>query len=166
MPKFDVDAGMWCEEERYEAEIIGLSDFHKPHASVGMSDWGPSLTRQEFADECDINQIMLRFEKGDVPGFEPRVPMYVDLTVLPADLQSSLAVLDAAQASFMSLPASVRREFDNDPHLFVAFAQDPGNLEQMRTWGLSPPDQVPPAPIRVIVEPTIVEAPQEPPKPV
>lgn len=141
------------------------SDFYKGHDSVGMSDWGPSLTRQEFADDCDINLIMQRFERGEVPGFTPRVPMYLDLTVMPATLQETLNLMNDAEASFMSLPALVRREFDNDAVKFVEFASDPENLSQMRTWGLAPPVQEPPPPQRVeVVNPA--PPPGDAPKPV
>lgn len=141
------------------------NDFYKPHDSVELSDWGPSLTRQEFAEECDINVIMSRYENGSLAPFNaPREPMYLDLTVMPRDLMSALDVMTQAENAFMSLPALVRREFENDPVQFVAFASDPDNLSQMQTWGLAPPAPVEPGPIRVIVDPPIVPAPQEPSK--
>lgn len=143
----------------------GVFDFNKPHAPVSISDWEPSLARQEFQDECDINQIMMRFEKGEAPSFTPRVPLYLDLTEMPDTLQGTLNLLNEAAASFNSLPALVRREFENDPVLFVEFASDPANLEQLRTWGLAPPKPVEPAPQRVeLVNPPAPPAPPKPPQ--
>lgn len=137
-----------------------ISDHHKEHDPVCVCDFGPSLARQEFADECDINQIMMRFEKGEEPSFTPRVPLYLDLTEMPDNLQDTLNMLNEAEASFNSLPASVRREFDNDPVQFVDFASDPKNLDQLRKWGLAKPAPVPEAPQRVeIVNPPDPPAP-------
>ncbi|AXH74345.1 MAG: internal scaffolding protein [Microviridae sp.] len=121
-------------------------DFYKPHAHKEHYDFGPSLTRQEFAEECDINVIMKRFENtGQLPA-NTREPVYMDLTDMPTDLMSSLEMLRAAEKAFMTLPAVVRKEFDNSPEMFVAFASDRGNLEQLREWGLAPAAEVLDAP--------------------
>lgn len=127
-----------------------LHDFYKPLADpasrfTDVSDWGPSLTRQEFAEDADINVLMARFPNSGI--LPPLVaPEYVDFTQVPGDLMSQLEVFDRAAAAFMTLPAQVRKEFENNPHAFVSFAVDPVNLEQMRTWGLAPPAEVPDAP--------------------
>lgn len=102
----------------------------------------PSLTRQEFADECDINSIMARYDAHVIGGpgnLPPKEPMYIDFAEMPQDLMGYLEFMTTAEKSFMSLPAVVRREFDNNAHEFVAFASDPGNIDTMRTWGLAPP---------------------------
>lgn len=102
----------------------------------------PSLTRQEFAEECDINAIMKRYDAHVIGGpgnLPPANPMYIDFADMPQDLMGYLEFMTSAEKAFMSLPAVVRRDFDNNAHEFVAFASDPGNLEQMRTWGLAPP---------------------------
>lgn len=103
---------------------------------------GPSLTRQEFAEECDINSIMARYDTHVIggPGNLPHMqPQYADFTMVPATLLEYMTFMDSAEAAFMSLPAQVRKEFDNSPHMFVEFASDPENISQMRTWGLAPP---------------------------
>lgn len=102
---------------------------------------GPSLTRQEFAEECDINALMARYEGHVIGGpgnMGPAVPMYVDWTQTPRTLMEYMAFMDEAEAGFMSLPAVVRKEFNNDAKMFVDFASDPGNLPQMQDWGLAP----------------------------
>jgi hypothetical protein len=107
---------------------------------------GPSLTRQEFASECDINEIMAKYERaGQLPA-NSRDPMYVDFTLLPSNLMDTMRQLDDAQAAFMRLPAKVRREFDNNAHWFVEFASDPSNLGQMQEWGLAPVQDAPAVP--------------------
>lgn len=110
---------------------------------------GPSMARQEFAEECDINSIMARYETtGQLPANGGAEPRYVDFTEIPQDLMGTLNFMDEAQASFMTLPAKVRREFDNNPHEFVAFASDPGNLGQLQDWGLAPKPE--PEPLREV----------------
>lgn len=132
--------------------IGGLSDFAVAHLVRGdMSEFSPSLTRQEFAEECDINTIMERYEKsGAITHVNQTVPVYMDVASMP-DLRASLDIMREASIAFFSLPAKVRREFDNSPQLFVDFAQNPENLERMREWGLAPPAKVPEPPIEVKV---------------
>lgn len=127
--------------------------FYVEHAPVNSDTEGPSRTRQEFAEECDINTIMRRYEAtGIISHIDQREPMYLDLAGLDVpDLATAMEVLRVAEASFMSLPATVRREFDDDVHSFVAFAENPANVDKMREWGLAKkPDPLPDA-IRVEV---------------
>lgn len=116
---------------------------------------GETMTRQEFADECDINQIMARYEKagGTFPlppnGSEP---VYYDFVGMP-DLRQSIDAMIEADEAFMRLPAQVRKEFDNDAVRFVEFAQNRDNLDKLREWGLAEPVPVASAPIQVRVVP-------------
>jgi len=104
---------------------------------------GPSLTRQEFAEECDVNSIMARYQghviggPGNLSAMGP--PMYVDFAAMPGSLMEYMDFMQNADKAFMFLPAVVRKEFDNDPRMFVDFASDPENVDQMRTWGLAAP---------------------------
>lgn len=125
-----------------DGELLSSAYVHKdnsdPCYSVDFTD-SPSLTRQEFAAECDINTLMSQYEKtGVINHFNSGEPQYVDFTEIP-DLQNSLHVLADATAAFMSLPATVRRDFNNDPTQFLEFASDPKNLDKMREYGLAPP---------------------------
>jgi hypothetical protein len=115
----------------------------------------PSLTRQEFADECDINKLMAQFEKtGIFPGaMNSATPQYLDVSNVP-DLMQAHEILQTATQSFMSLPATVRRDFDNDPIKFISFAENPESLPKLREWGLAPPPPIDPPPQKVeIVNP-------------
>ncbi|QCQ84577.1 internal scaffolding protein [Blackfly microvirus SF02] len=120
-----------------------LSSNYVEHDPVDMHPEGPSLTRQEFADECDINVLMAQYEKtGTINHFNSATPQYLDLTEMPDDLMGSLAVMKEAELAFMRLPAKVRKEFDNDPLDFTNYALDPNNLDQLREWGLAAPKPV------------------------
>lgn len=120
-----------------------------PAIYVDCSDL-PSLTRQEFAAECDINNLMAQFEKtGILPSnMNSSEPRYLDVSDVP-DLQAAHAILQQATTSFMSLPATVRRDFDNDPIKFISFAENAENLPKMREWGLAPPPPIDPPPTKV-----------------
>jgi hypothetical protein len=129
---------------------VALYDFYKTNGldrSVHeVAPGGPSLTRQEFRDECDINTIMARYDGflAD-PMRQVRDPVYYDFTTMPNNLLDAMDVMAKGMAAFMTLPATVRREFDNDAAAFVDFASDPVNLPQMRTWGLAAPAVAAPA---------------------
>lgn len=118
-------------------------DFHAYNNSeTTVYNDEPSLTRQEFAEECDINSLMKRYEGHAIggPGNMPaQEPLYFDFAEMPQDLMGYLEFMDEAQANFMRLPAVVRKEFDNSAIEFVAFASDPGNIDAMREWGLAAP---------------------------
>lgn len=120
-----------------------INDFHGAKQADPVPDvGGPSLTRQEFAEECDINSLMKRYDGHVIggPGNLPPVePMYFDFAEAPQDLLGYLTYMEDASRQFMALPAIVRREFDNSAVEFCAFASDPANLDQMREWGLAPP---------------------------
>lgn len=119
------------------------NDFHKSNGSdTTVFNREPSLTRQEFKDECDINTLMQKYDAHVIGGpgnLQAREPMYFDFADMPQDLLGYLNFIKDAEAQFMSLPAIVRKEFDNSAVDFVAYASDPGNLDQMREWGLAPP---------------------------
>lgn len=129
---------------------MAVYDFYKSNGSdTAIYNDEPSMTRQEFADECDINTIMRRYEvAGATINGLPRdtaiAPFYADFTRMPTNLLDYMAQMDEANAAFMTLPATVRREFDNSAVQFVDFASDPENLPQMRSWGLAPPLPEPP----------------------
>lgn len=141
-----------------------LVDFYQNNgADVGIGDTGPSMTRQEFADECDINVIMAQYEKtGTLNHVAAREPMYLDLTAVP-DFRVAMDMMLDAEKAFMSLPALVRKEFDNDARNFVDYAVKPENLDQMRKWGLAAPGE-PPAPPAAPPATPAAPAPVEPPK--
>ncbi|QCQ84690.1 internal scaffolding protein [Blackfly microvirus SF02] len=135
-----------------DGELLSSMYVHKDNAdpafNLDCSDL-PSLTRQEFAAECDINTLMAQYEKtGVINHFTTGEPQYYDFDQVP-DLQNSLHILKEATTAFMSLPAHVRKEFDNDPTQFVEFASDPKNLDKMREYGLAAPAKVDPPPQKV-----------------
>jgi len=97
----------------------------------------PSLTKQSFAAECDINTIIAQYEQTGILPEQTMAPRYGDTTLLP-DFQNAMDLIANANASFASLPASVRKRFNNDPGDFVAYLSEPGHEAELRELGLLP----------------------------
>jgi len=95
----------------------------------------PSRTKQSFRDECDINNILRKFNvTGQLPVGSVQ-PQYGDFSGV-TDYQSALNAVMAAQDSFLALPAKIRSRFANDPALFVEFASDEANKDELKALGL------------------------------
>lgn len=111
----------------------------RPHAITFTQ---PSMAKQSFKGECDINTIMKRFEKDAVLEHVSNVQgRYGDFTAMPGDFQEAMALVTNAREMFLTIPARIRERFHNDPGEFLDFAQDPENESQLRELGLLPPLQ-------------------------
>lgn len=95
----------------------------------------PSLAKQAFKDECDINTIVKRFGIGGEMPVNVRMPTYGDFTGV-SDYREALHAIRDAEASFMAMPAAVRARFANDPGAFVDFCSNPANREEAEKLGL------------------------------
>lgn len=104
-----------------------------------------SMTKQSFAEESEINNIMAKYAKTGLIEHVKNHGGYSDMPG-PLDYQEALQLTIEAQISFDELPAIVRKEFDNDPFKFLAFVENPENVERMAELGLLNPveDDVPP----------------------
>ncbi len=99
----------------------------------------PSMAKQSFKAECDINTIVRRFkETGSVSHLASREGTYGDFGEV-GDYHASMLTVRRAQESFEALPAAVRDRFRNDPGEFLEFVQDPENAPEMVEMGLAAP---------------------------
>lgn len=74
-----------------------------------------SLTQQQFKDECDMNRIVENAKRGIPPKFTNRgQPHYGDFSEVP-NLTDAYNQIARAEEAFMSLPAQLRLELQNDP---------------------------------------------------
>lgn len=126
--------------------------FYRPHPRVTFDNdlvdratgeviYPPSMTKQEFAGECDINNIIKSFSAtGMIRHVSARAAegRYEDLPD-PLDFQESLAIIAQATDSFMTLPAKIRDRFEQDPAKFLSFVSNPSNLDEMRALGIAKP---------------------------
>ena len=120
-------------------------EFKKPFesrdtSSYGLSFFGESRTKQAFADECDINNILARYNRSGlidhVSTYGGQYGDFVEVT----DYHSSLNQIREANDMFMSLPAKVRSKFENDPGAFLDFVLNEDNKSEMANLGLLRPD--------------------------
>lgn len=112
----------------------------------GDIDFGdePSLTIQSAKDECDINLIIERANRGMAPAFiNERIPQFGDFSDV-ADYQSAFNQVLAAQDQFAELPSKIRARFGNDPAQLLSFLSDASNRDEAIRLGLIvPADSVP-----------------------
>lgn len=95
----------------------------------------PSLAKQSFADECDINTIVRRFGLNGQLPVGVRMPTYADFLDVPTYQEAMNAIIEA-NASFSSMPAEVRARFMNDPARFVQFCSLEENRAEAIKLGL------------------------------
>lgn len=87
---------------------------------------GVGRTKQSFAKEADINNILARYKKtGAISHLAKFEGSYGDATSI--DLHAAMNTVKNAEDMFGELPAEIRREFDQDPGKFLDFVQNPDN---------------------------------------
>lgn len=121
-------------------EIRSRYDEHERPAGVTFSQ--PSMTKQEFKTECDVNMIIDNYQTYHTPLIDPLRPrsgeaFFGDFSDIP-DLMTAQNKLIEAQEMFMQLPSSIRSRFNNDAVSFVEFCQKEENVSEMRELGILP----------------------------
>lgn len=129
----------------------------------------PSLTKQAFREQCDINNIIDNWNAtGIVPDPNLQPPMFGDFSS-SIDFQAAENAVIAAQASFDQLPSKIRNRMGNDPAQFMAFLEDESNDEEAIALGLkTDPEavQAQPVPAPPPAEPPPESSPEPPAAPV
>ncbi len=109
---------------------------------------GPSKTRQEFRDECDINWLMERFARTGIlvdPSLVgKREAAFGDFSGAQ-DFTENQDRLVAAANAFDTLPGVVRERFNQDPARVLEFLADESNREEAISLGfIEKPTVAPP----------------------
>lgn len=135
-----------------KVRVVGEYDSDGVSHDTALVCGEESRTHQEFKEECDINTIIDRFGIGENPIEAQKWVTNADISDAPDDYMSVMNQLNEARDQFMSLPAKVRSQFDNDPARFVSFVSDPNNGEEMVRMGLAVvrPDPIPTDTDRII----------------
>ena len=98
---------------------------------------GPSMTKQSFKDECDINNIMKRYERDGVLNHLNKYQgKYGDFTGA-VEYHEAMSIVARGREMFMDLPAHIRSQFGNDPAAFLDFATNPDNNQALVDMGLA-----------------------------
>lgn len=105
---------------------------------------GDSMTQQHFLEEADINTIVRRYMKTGIMANarNPVAGAFGDFT--PTDYQEMRNQIADIDQNFSSLPAKVRRRFDDDPYQLLRWLDRPENIPEAIKMGLVPdPDPKP-----------------------
>lgn len=80
----------------------------------------PSMTKQSFKRECDINNILVKYQKTGVFDHVSKYePQYFDTS--ESDYHEAMNKVISAQEMFDDLPSKARDYFENDPAKFLQF---------------------------------------------
>lgn len=107
----------------------------KPRIAIDFSN-EESLTKQSFKDECDINNIMSKYQRTGMMTFvNDHSPLFGDIP--SADFKESMDIVLEAQEMFSELPSKARKYFDNDPEAFLKAVESPDFYEKLYELGLT-----------------------------
>lgn len=121
-----------------KAQIITV-DKKSGRVRVRTHNQEPTLTQQQFKDECDINNIIKKYENtGEFTHRTSKVGQYADFSNIQ-DYQTMVETVQYAQEAFSSLPATVRARFENDPGKLLEFVQDSKNYDEGVKLGIVTP---------------------------
>lgn len=97
----------------------------------------PSMTRQSFKEESDINFIIRQYLQT---GAESHLNKYQGQygEFLEMDYHAAMNAVIMADQMFESVPSDIRARFGNDPGAFLEFVQDPNNKAELQKLGLIP----------------------------
>lgn len=110
-----------------------LGDPHK-----GLEFVQPSLTQQQFKDECEIESLLKAHNLGQVMGIlnnHQRQPLYGDVSDIP-DFHDSQNHVARATEYFNGLPSDVRAQFDNSLAKFLTTLNDSSAREALTEMGV------------------------------
>lgn len=105
---------------------------------TGTKNLEKSMTKQEFAEDADINTIIERFGIGYEMPVNHMPPRSGDFTNLP-DFTGAVKMVRQAQEVFNALPAKIRNRFQNEPSKYIEFFEDPDNYDEAVKLGLAMP---------------------------
>lgn len=144
-------------DNEFGYNMAGIT-FMVPDPDTGEMVRDEGKTRQDQADEADINVIVKRFGlTGQLPVVRPKIPLEADFREAGEfDLGAALRFVRDADKAFMAYPAEVRARFDNDPAQFIAFVENEDNEDECIRLGILPKKPVPAA--REVMDVRIIPA--------
>lgn len=75
---------------------------------------------QEDAESCKIENILHAVAMGDLNALQQREATYVDSTTMPKNLMEAQNLVIRLKDEFYKMPVDVRKEFKNDPDVYVS----------------------------------------------
>ena len=118
---------------------IPFNGYHFNRPRVVTSTKSPSATIQEYADDLDINNIVRKHQLTGVPLPSIDTGIYgIDATV-----QDYVQKFQTAKDNFMTLPAHLRAQFNNDVQQFSDYLSTSSDVEiasTLKKYGLCKED--------------------------
>jgi phage internal scaffolding protein len=112
---------------------------YTPPKIPGFSSDQPSKVQEQFADACQTDTIIRRYNMMGVnPFIAQGQSQYLDTTQIPSFVAAQNAQIRVKEY-FEGLPADVRLEFNNDPMQFAEVVSDPQNADYLREIGVLAP---------------------------
>lgn len=75
---------------------------------------------QSHAEEVKIENILKQVAMGDLSALQQREATYVDATTMPKNLMEAQNLVIRLKDEFYKLPLEVRKQFENNPELYVS----------------------------------------------
>lgn len=117
-----------------------LTEMNHPRPRVDFSN-SPSMTRQEFASEANVNNLLKRYATTGA-FYDPltmvkanRRPLFGDFTNFKDFTAAQNAIIEAHEA-FDALPVEIREKFNYDPAKLIEWLADDANREEAIKLGL------------------------------
>lgn len=112
---------------------------YTPPKVPGFSSDQPSKVQEQFADACQTDTIIRRYNMMGVnPFIAAGGSQYLDTTQIPEFFVAQNAQVKVKEY-FEGLPADIRLEFNNDPMQFAEVVSDPQNADYLREIGVLAP---------------------------
>lgn len=104
-----------------------------------VAEGGPSMTKQSFVEECDINTIVERYERlggiGTPEEVQRREAAFGDFSGVTDYMDAQNRVL-AAREAFAGLSARIRDRFQNSIPAVLEFLGDERNRQEAVDLGI------------------------------
>lgn len=85
---------------------------------------------QSFKSQCTVENIVRRFENGDISALSRVQGMYIDATVLPSNLHEANLILNNARNIYNNLPVEDRKKYTT----FDEFIANFGSIEKINSF--------------------------------
>lgn len=119
--------------------------------SVDFKD-DKGFTEQAHASDVKIQNIMKKYERTGIIEHNAQYGGEYANMVGALDFAEAQRVIADANSMFESVPATIRRDFDNNPAKFVDFMMNEKNREAIQDYGFQT-DHLPEAPEQPLGEP-------------
>ena len=96
-----------------------------------------SMTKSEFKDECNINNIVKQCIKTGIMPQGTREPMFEDFSEV-GTYSDAVNQVAEANSTFEQLPSEIRDRFDHSVQNLMDFLADENNHDEAYDLGLAP----------------------------